>query len=103
MSKAGASALYRPGVRELFVRAWAQDADDDTLATALLLSSEADLYDDTGALLAQGVAAADPAGVEYLDFTFQVALAMSHGYRMHMRLRDAGGGHHRDFHFSVTR
>jgi hypothetical protein len=103
MSQTGASALYRPGTRELFVRAWAEDVYGTLLAPVLLLVSEADLYDEAGELLAQGVAAADPAGVEFLDFTFQVALAMSRSYRMRVRLEWSGGSAERDFGFSVTR
>jgi len=103
MSQTGASALYRPATRELFVRAWTEDAYGTLLAPVLLLTSEADLYDEAGELLAQGVPAADPVGTEFMDFTFQVALAMSSSYRMHVRLRTATGGFSRDFGFSVTR
>jgi len=102
-SRPAIAAMYYPATRTLVLRAWLEDANGVLQLTPLQITSTAEIYGEDGEAIAHAVAALDPAGGNFLTLTFQVALALSHSYKVRARLEWLAGSFDRDFGFSVTR
>lgn len=89
----GMSIVYKPDSQDVYIRAWIENADDETRSTVLDALDPVDSYavitDDQGNEIGRALGQADGLGPEYVAFSIPAALAADHRYRVAVVLSTA--------------